>query len=476
MSVYLSRDERDFDVNNFNLINNYYDYKKNEFKKNRNLDIYFKNFKEYNYTKKTSSLRFLIDFTKFIKQLIDIIFIIIIIFSLRILILLGLKKNNKINFSEEKIYSIYYSQIKKNKSSEYYYPNLSNHKNIFFISSFSSSKFICLGILSALIRSNYISPANVLGIKKLLLTTAQFLHLYFYELYLALMHKNFSLLRFWYSWTKASEIYYSFLVYNSIILISRKSKNCEFIAWYENQITSKAFSLGVSFSIKSEKLNSKLSTFNGTPFSLQYKQQYLPSKLEVDIGFWGTTYYLQDENSMEEMKIYLTKKKIDILLKSVPKDLSRISNKSLSLKKKNVEDRIITIFTHDSSWDLLACLLAIINLNCSKNSLISEQINASKIVYVRLHPFLKVEKVIKDIQVMGILPAGMKIIFIDNKMEDIQSTILFSKYCVFGVSSYLNVALKLGSIVLAVDTNHINKPPIQFENLASPNLEIISPF
>ena len=69
LSVYLSRDERDFDVNNFNLINNYYDYKKNEFKKNRNLDIYFKNFKEYNYTKKTSSLRFLIDFTKFIKTI-----------------------------------------------------------------------------------------------------------------------------------------------------------------------------------------------------------------------------------------------------------------------------------------------------------------------------------------------------------------------------------------------------------------------
>ena len=40
---------------------------------------------------------------------------------------------------------------------------------------------------------------------------------------------------------KSAEIFYGILVYNSILKLAKHSQKCEFISWYENQFTNRAF-------------------------------------------------------------------------------------------------------------------------------------------------------------------------------------------------------------------------------------------
>ena len=74
---------------------------------------------------------------------------------------------------------------------------------------------------------------------------------------------NFHFLIFWHGWKKASEIFYSILIYNSLIALTSKSKSCDFISWHENQITNRAYSLGVS-SVRRKTSSNRLISFNGS--------------------------------------------------------------------------------------------------------------------------------------------------------------------------------------------------------------------
>ena len=65
-----------------------------------------------------------------------------------------------------------------------------------------------------------------------------------------IFNKDCKFLKFWYDWKKCSEIFYSLLVYNSIFELVKNSNRCEFISWYENQISNRSFSLGVSNALK----------------------------------------------------------------------------------------------------------------------------------------------------------------------------------------------------------------------------------
>ncbi len=478
LSVLYGKDERDFDNENFKLIK--YIYKnidKYETFKSLNPDFYFSNFKEYKYVKGLIIIQLIKDFLRIIKQFIDIFLIIIVISVKRLTEILGISKKTKRKFFSKNIYSIYYPKYIKSESVDYYYPNSTGYENLFFITCFDKNKFISIDILFSLFRSDFISPAKILGIRKLLLTLLQFIHLYFHEIYLVIRYKQYSILKLWYAWTKSAEIFYSLLVYNSLILISKSSYNCEFISWYENQITNRSFSLGVSYSERvKNSFSNKLSTFNGTPFATQYKRQYLPTKIEFNIGFWGKTYYVQDKDSFDEMNLHLIKNNINISLMIAPKKMLRFKKINLNSKKAYKKNKILTIFTHDKLWDFIACLFAVLNSNDSKKFGIFESIKKQNIIFVRLHPSLNKDDVNREIFKLKILPKEIKLIFIDNKIESIEESILSSRYSVFGISSYLNLAIKLDSFVLAVDTNHIHKPPIQKENLNSENLKIISPW
>ena len=85
--------------------------------------------------------------------------------------------------------------------------------------------------------------------------------------------KNYNFLNFWFGWKKASEIFYSILIYNSLISLTTKSKRCEFISWHENQITNRAYSLGVS-SVRRISSSNKLISFNGSLFTQQIRVNF----------------------------------------------------------------------------------------------------------------------------------------------------------------------------------------------------------
>ena len=76
-----------------------------------------------------------------------------VIFSKSINIFSNSNENN-LDFSDKKIFSIYYWKKKRSKSSIYYYPSINNNiKNKAFISSFADSKYFSIGLIDSLFNS-----------------------------------------------------------------------------------------------------------------------------------------------------------------------------------------------------------------------------------------------------------------------------------------------------------------------------------
>ena len=184
---------------------------------------YFFNFKELDYLISIDipALIF-IDILKISKQIVDILilFSIVFIFSLKNSFKNFLFPRN--NLLEKKIYSIYYWIDKRKNSATYYYPNINkSRKNIAFISAFADSKyFLFIGLLKSLKDKAYLSPANTIEMKGLILSTFH-LCIFLSDLLLSILNKDCKFIKFWHDWKKMSEI---FIVYLFIIryLISSK--------------------------------------------------------------------------------------------------------------------------------------------------------------------------------------------------------------------------------------------------------------
>ena len=484
LSIFNSRDDRDFDIQNYKLLKSIFLNNKKDISKKgivikrlASYIIYLKNFKEYHYISYLNITKTIfIDLIRYLRQLIDI-FLMIIIF------LISSIKNTIENLLFEndylvnkKIYSIYYYNKKMGDSAKYYYPGINKQKNNkVFIISFADSRLFSYSVFLSIFNKKFLSPINTLGLKGFIISLIQFLVLYFYDLFKALFSKKNSFIRFWFGWKISAEIFYSLLIYNSIISLVKKSKKCEFISWYENQITLRAFSSGVNYAIKKYNSSSFLSTYNGTPFTMKNKKQYLPIREEINQGFWGKIYYLQDKNSLNEMETYLKKNNISISLRVVPRSMIRMS---LDKKIKTGENsrRIFTIFTHNSYWDLIACLLAIFNTSNDECFRLRKNIENKKIIYIRLHPSLNKYKSLKIINSLKEIPTYVNYFFIENKEESIIESMKISSYSIFGLSPYINVALEIKSNVISVDSNHINSPPIRSEFKNISNLIKISPW
>ena len=479
LSVHLSRDDREFDIVNYKLLLDLFFFKKtNEIvhKKIKIKDIYLRTFKEFEYLPSIKIILILCkDILMFIKQLIDIIsLIIIILFSI---IFNKLRKTKAKNIKNKRIYSIYYWKKKGSNSNTYYYPNIdNNNSNLSYISSFADTKFLSIGLLNAIRYRKYLSPANLISFKGFFLSIIQFIHLYLNDLILGIFHKDFYLIKFWFGWKKASEIFYAILNYNSIVSLVKISKNCEFISWYENQVTNKSFSIGVSSIVKKYNPSCKLSTFFGTPFSTLTKSQFLPQKEELTIGLWGKKFYLQDKDSFNEMSFYLSKFKNNISLEIVPKYMQRTNSRKNLRKTLIKKERAITIFTHDSYWDLVACIISIFNLKNKGCEIPNKLIKKNKLIYIRLHPSLNKDKALENIKNIKEIPNFLQFYFIDNEKEAMIESFKLSSYCFFGLSSHINMAINLNCNVVGVQTNHILKNPIKRDLLNSTNLKIFTPW
>ena len=485
LSIYFSRDEREFDIHNYSLLKSLILKKENfilKTHKNRKLisgyEQYFKLFKETKYLpNKKLPLVIFQDLLKLGIQLIDIIFITLIIFFSNLITIFSLSNKKYINLENKKIYSIYYWKEKRSNSGIYYYPNINkNLQTRVFISSFADSKYFSIGLIDSLFHSKFLSPAKILNFTGLILSLLQLLHLFFYDIYLLVFKNKYSFLKFLNGWKRGAEIFYSLLIYNSLILLAKQSKNCEFISWHENQITNRSFSLAITYVKRNNLANCNLSSFNGTLFTQQTKRQFLPLKSEFKIGFWGEKYYVQDKGSLKEMKSYLKKENIAIDLKLAPKSMLRINALTSKINSTPKLSREITIITHASYWDLIACILSIFNKKNKNYSFHKDMDFKEKKVFVRLHPSLNKRDAIKEIKKIKEIPYFINYEFLDNKKESLFSTLRSSKYSFFGVSTYVNYAIEIGSNVISVQTSHINKSPIKLELKNAPNLINISPW
>ena len=484
LSCFLSRDEREFDTCNYSLLKNLGLYNKKQIrifskkaKKINGFERYLMNLKEYKYLPNNNlPLNLFKDIFKSLLQIFDILGIFLITFLYSLIKVFFKEDKIDYGFQNEKIYSIYYWKKKGSLSAEYYYPDLVSQKNQIFISSFCDVKNFSLGLIHSLLNTKFLSPPRVLNFKELILSSFQFLHLLFYEVYLFSFKKNFSFLTFWIGWSKAPEIFYSILIYNSMIKLAKVSDQCEFISWHENQITNKSFSLGVNYAKRKFFTSNILSCFNGTLFSKQIKKQFLPLKSEFEIGFWGNKYYLQDEGSLKEMKSHCKSENLNISLEVTSIAMQRYKTSYEIKKNKSNLKRNITVFTHASYWDLLACLLSIFNdVNSPFNSPKNLK-DKSKYIYIRLHPALNEKDAREEIRRIAEIPEFVNYEFIHNSKESFTTSIKSSNYCYFGESSYINLAIELKSKVISVETNHLNDPPIKSELINSPNLFYSSPW
>ena len=485
LSIFYSRDDREFDINNFKLIkklfkNNSIDKIKTKIKKNKKISGYLKylfSLKESNYLSfKKLPIVLFIDLLKYLKQILDIIGIYIIVFFIAIKNNSIFSNKKKLILRNKKIYSIYYWIQKNLDSATYYYPGIKNQSDSkIFISSFADVKLISKGLFISILNTDFLTPAHILNILDLNISIFQFVHLFFYDLYLFLLKGKLSFFYFWVGWKKAAEIFYSILIYRSIKKLSNNSYQCEFVSWYENHVTNRAFSLAVSNSNKIKSLSNKLSSFNGALITKNIPYYFLPTKLEYEIGFLGEKYYVQDKSSEEEFKNYLKFEKIDIEVELVSSQMVRTK---YSLEDKNFGDkfRSITIFTHATYWDLIACVLSIFNNGNKNHCSLKDIVEKEKLISIRLHPALNKKIAIKEIQKIKEIPNDVHFEFINNKKENLFTSLKSSEYCVFGISTYVNLATELNINVISVETCHKNRPPIKSRLLNSPNLKILLPW
>ena len=481
LSVHLSRDHREFDIHNFNLIKNLISSRYLNLKSTKNKNAfqnYLLSFKESRYLP-SNNLFFVIflDILKLLKQIIDISILFLIILNGTFINRILNKRYQKQFFIQKRIFSIYYWEQKKLDSATYYYPSIFNsNNNLIYISSFADSKFLSTGLLNSLKYKNFLSPGNCLSIKGLFLSLFQFIHLFSNDLFLAISKREYSFLKFWFGWKKASEIFYSILNFNTIKELAKNSKDCEFISWSENQVTNRSFSLAVSFSKRSFKSDCRHSSYFGTPFSRLNKKQYLPEKVEFKNGIWGNKFYMQDQESLDEMNLYLSEKNMDINLEIIPNSMKRIKPNKNFRSQNILISREFTIFTHDSYWDLISCVLALFYKKNKNYKELKKLLKKSNLIYIRLHPSLSKEKALKNLNLIKEIPKNIKFEFINNEKETIIDSMKYSSYCFFGLSSYINLALKLKCNVIAVTTSHLYKNPIKYDLQKSPYLKISYPW
>ena len=123
------------------------------------------------------------------------------------------------------------------------------------------------------------------------------------------------------------------------------------------------------------------------------------------------------------MQSYFRQEDIKIDLKIVPQSMIRIKNydfKNIQIQKKI---RKITIFSHDSYWDLKACILSAINLINNSYVNLNSIMDKDILINVRLHPCLEEELALKEILSINDIPSNLKFKFISNSHESIIESI-----------------------------------------------------
>ena len=233
-------------------------------------------------------------------------------------ILIGKDRNkrNKLFDSKKLNIDLYTFQFWKNYgylSPKYYYPNFSNSKDLFFATDFYQFKIISSALVKFPKSKNLIICLDFISIKDLIESIFLLLETFVFDLF---GNYKKGLGSFFNSLSKLNTInrrFFSILNYKSSPkLLSILHPNKVFV-WTENQLHSKAFSIGL-FQSKINSAHTQIVSYIGSPFSASYHEHLIPSKLELDMGAWGDKFLVfQDKNSLDEMKFVL-KKVIKIMI------------------------------------------------------------------------------------------------------------------------------------------------------------------
>ena len=86
------------------------------------------------------------------------------------------------------------------------------------------------------------------------------------------------------------------------------------------------------------------------------------------------------------------------------------------------------------------------------------------------------EDALKEIKKIKEIPNSINYEFIEYTEESLLHTLKTSKYCFFGVSTYVNYAIEVGTKVISVQTSHIEKSPIKLGLKNASNLLVIGPW
>ena len=417
------------------------------------------------------SIIFIKFFIKLIYAFLDTIYIISYSFFY-----VNFKRKNK--FSDRSInkkitlFTFHYWKSKKDQSIYHYYPNAKLKTNeYFYASEFPGFYSIGDGLRNS--KKNFLICLDFLSNKDLIISIFYLIESYFFDFF----GKN----KKTYGTHINNFIKLNYLNRRLLCLLNFQSakqisKNLNFnyiYVWSENQNDTKLFSIGLR-KFKPKKSKTKIITYLGcSSFSSQYHQQFIPIKYELDLGVWGDNIFmLPDQVSIEELKSVLNNNFINNKFKyiKIRKDMKRFQFANIENGSNISSKRDFTFITHGTENEFIQVLKLLFSIDAKVTKSI-----ILKTLYIRLHPSLSLKKM-QNLVFLLKRDSRYKmcnIIFISNKDESFMETLHKTKFCIFGDSSLINIALSLDMNVISLRTSYTYKAPIQSIYMKNKNLSFL---
>ncbi len=387
------------------------------------------------------------------------------------------RKSSLINREIDELYSIHYWYTKKSKSPIHYYPDFNlSQTRLAYVSTFFQYRFICRGLIDALSEKNIITALDFVDIPMLIKSIKAWIDLYLFDF---AMLKTVSLGRIVSnidSFKLLNARLYSVLSYYLSEYILRTFHPKSIYLWGENQLTTKAFSIGLARnSMSPETANLKLYTFFGYPYNRNHFPHLTPSLFELKHHVWASNNFMfLDKYSEDEMRIALDRYHSTINYVSPRNTLNRYISSSLDPKEEKAvcADRRITFFSDSTIHDLTIMLFRFYSSPLIQDNYFKD-INTG--FFLRLHPSLNLSSVKKNVKSISekwglVIPRFQ---FVDNMNENVATSIQRSRICVFANSSIVNQAINQGKDVIAVKTSFMYDPPILKDKTRNRSVTII---
>ena len=359
----------------------------------------------------------------------------------------------------DEVYNIFYWKEKSIASPVYYYPDFNERKSKFaFATDFYGYRFLSKGLFDAFFINKIYTPLDFVRFSTVFNSVKSLVDLHLFELTVSSHFKYSSFISLFDSIQLINRRFLALITLNVSDYLLDTFQPKTVYTWHESQLHTKAFAIGINRA-KSKHLDFINYSYIGTLYSKNYYPHYSPTEFDIKSGLWSNTILVHDQSSFIEMESVLP---ADLCLKI---EIARnglirypLKNLSLNIETPIKKIRDFTIITHDDPHELFVIIYTLI-LNYKKSI---NKIKFNGIFYIRLHPALSRQTAINQIRKVKKLfnINGIRFIFLDPANETIVETIKFSEFCIFGDSTYINLALLLNSRVISIRTTYLFSSPI----------------